>query len=223
MMGIEMNSARLMLAVTSILILAGCSAEPKSETSGTDDTPLSARDVRPLLLGAKIPQLTLKTVDGRAFDLNSAIAKKPAVLVFYRGGWCMYCNKHFGELALIEREITQLGFEIIAISPDKPVKLSESINKHQMGYTLLSDSDMKAAKAFGIAFKLNDELLNKYAEYGIDLDDASGYNHHLLPVPSVFVIAPDGTIKFQYVNPDYKTRLAPEVLLAALRAEATRD
>jgi len=41
----------------------------------------SAEDVCPLLAGAPIPKLTLTTVDGSSFDLNAAIAEKPAILM----------------------------------------------------------------------------------------------------------------------------------------------
>ncbi len=37
-----------------------------------------------------------------------------------------------------------------------------------------------------------------------------------MPVPAVFVIDAKGRIAFQYVNPDYSQRLAPEVLRAFL-------
>ena len=43
--------------------------------------------VCPLLNGMKIPQLILKDAFGAVFDLSAAIAQRPAVLVFYRGGW----------------------------------------------------------------------------------------------------------------------------------------
>ncbi len=43
--------------------------------------------VCPPLNGVKIPEVTFKTADGLAFDLTAAIKTKPAVLVFYRGGW----------------------------------------------------------------------------------------------------------------------------------------
>lgn len=215
-----MDITKITLLALSVLLFAGCdNVDQQSKEAEIPDIPQSANEVRPLLVGDRVPILTLKTVEGKAFDLNAAIAKKPTVLFFYRGGWCMYCNMHFGQLAQIEDKIKQLGFVIIAISPDKPQKLGESINKHQMGYTLLSDSTMEAARAFGIAFKLDDELLAKYAQFGIDLKDASGYDHNMLPVPSVFIIDTDGTIKFKYVNPDYKIRLSPEVLLAALKAK----
>jgi peroxiredoxin len=135
----------------------------------------------------------------------------------------MYCNTQLGQLVQVRQQIKDLGFQIIGISPDKPEKLTESIDKHKMGYTLLSDSTMEAAKAFGIAFKLDDATLAKYAEYGIDLDDATGQTHHLLPVPSIFIVDTKGLIKFQYVNPDYKARLDSDVLLAAVKAEAKSE
>ena len=47
----------------------------------------SPDDVRPLMVGAEIPELTLTTGEGEAFDLNAAIAADPTILLFYRGGW----------------------------------------------------------------------------------------------------------------------------------------
>ncbi|MHC4475987.1 MAG: peroxiredoxin-like family protein [Planctomycetota bacterium] len=217
-----MDITRFLTILVSAVLLAGCEHGKEDRIPAEQDgVPRSAQEIRPLLVGAQAPKLSLNTLEGRSFDLNSAIARKPTVIVFYRGGWCMYCNNQLSQLVLIEEQIKNLGFQIIAISPDKPKKLAESIDKHHMRYTLLSDSTVEAAKAFGIAFKLDDATLAKYAEYGIDLDDASGQSHHLLPVPSVFITDTAGTIKFQYVNPDYKTRLDPNTLLAALKAEAT--
>jgi len=53
----------------------------------TAETPGSAREVQPLMIGAKLPDLTLKTDDGTSFDLNESVAGKPTILIFYRGGW----------------------------------------------------------------------------------------------------------------------------------------
>ncbi len=47
----------------------------------------SPQDVCPLLNGMRIPKLTLNTADNAACDLNKAVNTKPALLVFYRGGW----------------------------------------------------------------------------------------------------------------------------------------
>ena len=174
----------------------------------------SAGDVHPLLIGAAVPNLVLQTPDGKAFDLNQSVKEQPTVLIFYRGGWCPYCNVQLGKLQTIEPERLKLGYQIIAVSPDQPSKLDESVEKHDLTYTLLSDHAMKAAQAFGITFRVDAVTLEKYKGYGIDLEAASGEKHNLLPVPSVFLIGQDGLIKFTYVNPDYKVRVDPDVLLA---------
>jgi len=44
-------------------------------------------EVRPLLIGAEVPSVTLTTPAGEALDLAEATKEKPAVLIFYRGGW----------------------------------------------------------------------------------------------------------------------------------------
>ena len=175
-------------------------------------------EIKPLMVGQPIPEMSLVAVDGKDFDLQAAAREQPLAIIFYRGGWCPYCNTHLGQLQKIDSDLRELGYRIIAISPDRQEKVSESIDKHNMTYTLLSDSSMTAAKAFGIAFEVDKPTLEKLASYTIDIEDASGEKHHLLPVPSVFLAGKDGIIDFVYANPDYKTRLAPEVLLAAAKA-----
>jgi peroxiredoxin len=49
--------------------------------------PASPVDVCPLLTGAPMPPVTLRTADGEAFHLNSAVIHQQSVVVFYRGGW----------------------------------------------------------------------------------------------------------------------------------------
>ncbi len=127
----------------------------------------------------------------------------------------MYCNLQLGQLREIEKELTSLGYSIIAISPDSPAKLAENIEKNQYKYLLASDSKLEAARAFGIAFKVDDGTINKLNEFGIDIEEASGETHHLLLVPSVFIISKEGIIQFKYVNTDYTKRLNPKDLLKA--------
>jgi len=144
----------------------------------------------------------LNTYDNSEFDLNGACKEKPTVLIFYRGGWCPYCDTHLCELQSIESELVQLGFQIIAVSPDRSDLLQKPVDKHGLKYQILSDSEMSAAKSFSIVFRVGDATVDKYKKsYGIDLEADSGYKHHLLPVPSVFVVGTDGIILFSYVNP----------------------
>jgi peroxiredoxin len=117
----------------------------------------------------------------------------------------------------MESKFTELGFQIIGISPDQPSKIRETIGKQNVRFTLLSDSSMNASKAFGIAYDVDSATLNALAQHGIDLNAASGQAHHLLPVPAVFLVDPNGTIQFEYINPDYRVRSHPELLLTAAR------
>ena len=210
----------------TVIVTLGAGCEDKKDKAIEEETQRvvrSAEEICPILIGANVPELTLQTVNGKLFNLNEAIRNKPTVLIFYRGGWCPYCNMQLGQLQDIEAEIIKSGYQIIAISPDRPGKLSESIDKYKMNYLLLSDSNMAAAKAFQIAFKLDEATIKKYGEYGIDLVDASGEKHYSLPVPAVFVIGTDGIIKFEYVNPNYKVRLEANILLSVVKAGQEKE
>jgi peroxiredoxin len=110
-----------------------------------------------------------------------------------------------------------MGFQLIAIAPDRPAKLRETQEKHAIHGRFLSDSQMVAAQAFGVAYQVDAQTLNQLKAYGIDLEDASGENHHMLPVPAVFIAGADGVIQFAYANPDYKVRISPDMLLAVAR------
>jgi peroxiredoxin len=108
--------------------------------------------------------------------------------------------------------------QLIAISMDQPSKLRETMQKDRLDYTLLSDSDATAAKAFGISFKVDDATLEKLKSYKVDLDAAAGNSNHILPHPAVFVVNTRGVIRFAHVNTDYKVRLEPAKVLGAAKA-----
>ena len=186
--------------------------------TGQDSYAQDASKVSPVLTGTIMPSAILQTIDGKSVGLKELVSQKPTVLIFYRGGWCPYCNAHLAELQKIEQDLVDMGYQILAVSPDQPKFLEESAEKHNLEYTLLSDSPMNLSKAFGLAFKVDDNTLQQYKKNGMDLEKNSGYDHHLLPVPAVYLINPDGLITFQYVNPDYKTRIKSEILKAAAKA-----
>ncbi len=93
--------------------------------------------------------------------------------------------------------------------------MTQSLEVGELGYTLFSDSEMSAARAFGIAYQLGPDTLELYKGYGIDLAAAAGRDHHQLPVPSVFLVDAAGTIRWVYSNPDYEVRPDNASLLEA--------
>lgn len=174
--------------------------------------------VSPILVNSTIPDVSVKTIDGEMKALKTVVAEKPTVLIFYRGGWCPYCSRHMAELQKIEGQIVDMGYQILAISVDKPEILKETLTEGKLSYTLLSDSPAEVMKAFGVAYKVDEKTISRYKSVGIDFEKNTGYNHHILPAPAVFILNQEGTVKFQYVNPDYKQRINGDVLLTAAKA-----
>jgi peroxiredoxin len=203
-------------AIAALALATATVAVPAAELASAPD------QVRPVLLGSKLPDVPLRTVDGAQTTLARQVAGKPAILVFYRGGWCPYCNLQLSELRLIEDQAKALGYQMIAISPDRPEELSKTLDKNDLTYTLLSDSKAEALKAFGIGFRLDDVTYLKYKAYGIDLDSASGETSRALPVPTVYIVDGQGVLQFGYSHPDYTIRIPGPVILAAARAIAER-
>ncbi|MRX38867.1 redoxin domain-containing protein [Flavobacterium sp. LC2016-23] len=171
----------------------------------------TATDIAPLLIGEKIPNSTLKSPDNAAVSLSELISKKKTVLVFYRGGWCPYCNLHLAALAEAEKQILDLGYQIVAVSPDSPENLKITAEKDKVKYTLLSDADGALIKEFGIAFEAPENYKSVINVH------SNGMNTNFLPVPSVFVVNTNGDILFEYVSPDFKQRISAELLVSVLK------
>ncbi len=195
-----MKKLLFMLFATTSIVANAQNAVPKSAT-----------DIAPLLIGEKIPNSILKSSEDKAVNVSDLIKKKKTVLVFYRGGWCPYCNLHLSALAEAEKQILDLGYQVVAISPDAPENLKITEEKDKVKYTLLSDSKGELIKAFGIAFEAPENyksVINVHSK---------GANTNFLPVPSVFVVNTDGDILFEYVSPDFKHRITAELLVSVLK------
>ena len=170
-----------------------------------------AEDISPLLIGEVFPDVLLKSQEASEHSILNILSKKPTIVLFYRGGWRPYCNAHLAEIQEAESEILELGYQIVAISPDTPENLTITDDKNKINYSLYSDSDGKLIKAIGIAFKAPEK-------YGPMLSKKSGgLNEGFLPVPSAFILNTSGKILFEYINPDYDTRLSSSLLIAVLK------
>lgn len=178
-----------------------------------------AKSTRPLPVGTRLPAFTVRDVHGAAVEFSPDRLTAPVVLIFYRGGWCPYCNAHLAELVTAEERLLEMGFKVIFLSADRPELLRSILKEPGIRYTLLSDSRMEAARALGIAFRVDDATIARYKSHGIDLERASGETHHELPVPAVFLADRTGVLRFVHANPDYKVRIkSAELLDAAERA-----
>jgi peroxiredoxin len=176
----------------------------------------NAEDVEPLKAGDAAPLTAkIKGSDSETITLKDALKGKKTLVVFYRGGWCPYCNAHLAALAGVQPQLTASGVQLLALSPDSPETLAKHAEERPLPYRLLSDNAHEAMKAFGIAFRMDDFTLERYKGYGIDLSAASGNEDKVLPVPAVFVIDENGTISYAHANADYTVRMKGEELLKA--------
>lgn len=181
-----------------------------------------ARDefsISPLLNGQQIPKVNLQDIKGNTVDLAELTQKKPTIFFFYRGGWCPFCNNQMGQLKAIEPELLKMGFQLVGISPDTPAQLKASAAKNELKYLLLSDEKMQASQAFGLAFYTSKQVTDTYLSR-LKLDNPlwttpAGDKRLVLPVPAIYIADTQGLIHFQYVNPNYKVRPAPKLILTA--------
>lgn len=164
------------------------------------------------------PDFTSTDIDGNEFNLKNAYKKGPIVLAFYRGGWCPYCNTQLRSLqSNLVPKLKPYSASLVVLSVDSLDEASKSKKSNELGMTVISDSDAKILKLYNVAFKVPNELVNKYKnEYKIDLEKSSGKDHHLIAVPSVFIINKEGKITYSYVDENYKTRANNKDILKAL-------
>lgn len=188
--------------------------------AGVPDDPAK---VQSLSVGMRAPVFTVRTTEGALRTFKPDGYKKPTIVLFYRGGWCPYCNTQLGDLRLVEPQLRDRGFEIVFLSTDQPQLMYSSLKTADIHYTLLSDNHLDAAQAFHIAYHLDEATIAKQREYGVDLEATTGTKLHELPVPSVFIIDTSGIIRFVYSNPDYTVRLGADALLAAAASLETNQ
>ena len=178
--------------------------------------PLVAEDISPILIGETLPNAYFQNAEGEPVQLKAILEEKPTVLVFYRGGWCPYCNVQLSGLVEIEKDILRLGYQIVAISPDDFKNLQSTIENNNAKYKLLSDPNGEFIQKIGIAFKTSSSL----KEYIIGKGQ-KGETSTVMPAPTVMIVDKKGVIKFEYINPNYKERISGEMLLSVLKTIKT--
>lgn len=180
----------------------------------TDELIASGAAKAALKVGDKAPTFKLPDADGNIVDSTALLAQGPLVVTFYRGVWCPYCNMDLQAIQETLPQLRQQRASVVAISPQTAANSRRSARENKLGFPILSDAGNDVAAAFGLRFKLPDYLIDLYKNtFGNDLALVNGDSSWTLPMPARYVIAPDGTILYAEVNPDYTRRPDPSVLL----------
>lgn len=137
------------------------------------------------------------------YSLSDALSRGEVVLIFIRGQWCPFCNKHLKEIQENLSSIYQRGASVVVVSPEK----SEFIKKTGAEFTILYDEDYKIAKAYDVLFKPKAMLRIIYnVVLGAKLKESHSDNTEQLPVPATYIISKDGKVKWRQFNPNYIKR-----------------
>lgn len=166
--------------------------------------------------GSTVPLNVLPDLDRNAVDLKRLARKGPLVLLFYRGGWCPYCNVTLRAFQKVLPQITQAGASIVAITPEVASSAQETADRNGIGFPVLIDKGNAYARSLGLVFALPESLRPQYRQIGIDLPDWNGDDSHELPLAATYIVDATGTVRWSFVEADFTTRAEPADVLAAL-------
>jgi peroxiredoxin len=167
-------------------------------------------------VGDKAPSFALKDPEGNTVSSKELLKKGPLIVSFYLGVWCPYCNMELKALQEALPEFKKLGASLVAISPQTAPNSRKSTLDNNVTFPILSDEKGKVGEAFGLKFKLPDDLVELYKNFKNDLPNFNDDPEWTLPMPARYLLGQDGTIVYAEVNPDYSQRPDPEELLPAL-------
>jgi len=125
-----------------------------------------------LATGKKAPDISLKTLDGKPFSLNEALARGHVLLAFFKVS-CPICQYAFPFLERLHKAYREKGYTLVGVSQND-AKETASFNKE-----------------FGVTFPV---LLDDTRTYPV----SNAYG--LTNVPTLFWIAPDGEIEISSVG-----------------------
>ena len=166
-------------------------------------------------IGDPLPAFILPDENGNLVSLSSLLRLGPAVISFNRGHWCPYCKMDLRSLAAIHGEIRALGAEVVSIMPDSAPFTRDTAN--DLPFPVLSDVDLGYSLSLGLIFCVGAEIARMYQEVGVELEKYHGNRGSFLPMAAKFVVGQDGLVRARQVDIEFRERMEPEALLAALR------
>jgi peroxiredoxin len=172
-----------------------------------------------LKVGMSASDFQLSNAFGKEVKLSERLEGGPVVLVFYRGAWCPFCNIELNALQSSLTYFSKYNASLIAVTPQRPDKSKEQLDKSKYTFEILSDLDDSVMKAYNLYFEVPQELHELYKNrFSFDITAYNGKDRLGLPIPGTFVIDQNGIIQASYAKTDYKKRMEPEDIINALKA-----
>ena len=171
-----------------------------------------------LKVGEIAPDFSLINAFGKKVKLSEQLKEGSVVLAFYRGAWCPFCNIELNALQSSLPYFKKYNATLIAVTPQKPDKSKEQLEKAEYTFEVLSDLDDSVMKSYNLYFEVPQEVHELYKNrFNFDITDYNGKDRFGLPVPGTFVIDQDGIIQAVYAETDYKKRMEPADIIRSLK------
>ncbi|WP_196888754.1 peroxiredoxin-like family protein [Aureivirga sp. CE67] len=167
-------------------------------------------------VGDILPNFNLIDIHNKEVSLND-FSDDFLVISFYRGGWCPYCNLELKALQNIVPQLKELNTSLIAITPETPDYSSETYQKNNLDFSVLSDLDNVYAKSLGLVFQMPEELQKIYDCFNIKVDKHNGNDDFELPMPATYVLNKQREIIYSFIPEDYTERLNPDTILSEIK------
>ncbi|SFF16648.1 peroxiredoxin [Flavobacterium xueshanense] len=106
--------------------------------------------MKELKVGDTIPRFTAKDTNGNDFDSANAVGLKPLVIYFYPKDNTPGCTAQACSFRDQYEDFKDLGAEVIGISSDSVTSHQKFSKQFKLPFILLSDSDKKIRKLFGV-------------------------------------------------------------------------
>ncbi len=168
-------------------------------------------------VGDYAPDFTLANAIGEYVSLYERLENGPVVIVWYRGGWCPYCNLQLQHIQMKLAEIHQAGGQVVAISPELPDKTMTTKERHMLEFQVLSDTNNKVADLYKLAYTVPDYIVDHY-DLSSKLNAYNGDEENRLPLAVTYVIARSGVVEYAFLDADYKNRATPEEIITVLKS-----
>lgn len=216
---------------SSVLLAGGAAAAeakqgpppPKETTAPSADKVGTLSPGTGIPVGQKVPDGRVLDLAGKPVTLSSLYAKGPILLAFYRGGWCPYCNFEIRALSTAFAEYQKRGVTPVAVSVEKPDEAAKTQATYTVPFPVLCDGDLALIAPFHVVNRVEGEQLEKLGKYGVDLEGATGRKHHVIAIPSLFLIDQSGVVRWAHADPTYSVRPTTAQILAAIDAAFAKE
>jgi peroxiredoxin len=166
-------------------------------------------------MGDQAPNFTLTNQTGEEVSLEALLEQGPVVLLWYRGGWCPYCNLTLAAYQERLDDIRAAGATLVALTPELPDRSIGTAEKEGLDFQVLSDVGNEVAREYGVVFELTEGVQASY-EKAFGLSEVNGDDSGELPLAATYVIDQSGTIRWAFLDADYRNRAEPGDVVAVL-------